>query len=115
MLDRERKLLFDLNVLDEVNDRFGSLEEMGAALTDKKDGAKTLRWLLTMMLNEAADDGEELTEKQVGKLVHSGNMAAARVAVLKAITLGNRGTTETTEDDDDENGDEGNVKAGETK
>ena len=58
MLDRERKLLFDLNVLDEVNDRYGSLEEMGAALTDKKDGAKTLRWLLTMMLNEAADDGE---------------------------------------------------------
>ena len=69
MLDEERKLLFDLNVLDEVNDRFGSLEAMGSAMMDKKDGAKTLRWLLAQMLNEGADDGaQKFTEHQVGKL-----------------------------------------------
>lgn len=115
MLDEERKLLFDLNVLDEVNDRFGSLEAMGGALMDKKDGAKTLRWLLTQMLNEGADDdAQKFTEHQVGKLVHAGNMVDVRMAVLRAMMLGNRGTTDKTEENDDENDDvEGNVTTGE--
>lgn len=38
-LDKERKLLFDLNVLDEVNDKFGGMEKLGEALQGKQ-GAK---------------------------------------------------------------------------
>lgn len=108
-LDRERKLLFDLNVLDEVNDRFGGVEKLGDALQGK-ESARNLRWLLTLMLNEGRDEGEpELTEKQVGKMVHAGNLADARLAIMKAITIGNRGTIEENAEDED---DEGNAATG---
>lgn len=108
-LDRERKLLFDLNVLDEVNDKFGGMEKLGDALQGK-DGARNLRWLVTLMLNEGKEDDEPaLTERQVGKLVHAGNLAATRTAVMMAITIGNRGKIE---EETDEETDEGNGQTG---
>lgn len=111
-LDKERKLLFDLNVLDEVNDRFGGFDKMGEALQGK-DGAKNLRWLATMMLNEGKEDDEpEMTEKQVGKLIHAGNLADVRMAIMRAITIGNRGKIEEDADDED---DEGNAATGKAK
>lgn len=108
-LDRERKLLFDLNVLDEVNDKFGGMEKLGDALQGK-DGARNLRWLVTLMLNEGKEDSEPaLTERQVGKLVHAGNLVATRTAVMMAITIGNRGKIE---EETDEETDEGNGQTG---
>lgn len=113
-LDKERKLLFDLNVLDEVNDKFGGMEKLGEALQGKQ-GAKNLRWLVTLMLNEGKEDDEPaLTERQVGKLVHAGNLVATRTAVMMAITVGNRGKIEN-EDESDEETDEGNGQTGKEK
>ena len=111
-LDRERKLLFDLNVLDEVNDKFGGMTELGNAMSGK-DGAKNLRWLITLMLNEGKEDDEPaLTERQVGKLVHAGNLAEARAAVMRTIAVGNRGKAENDEEEED---DEGNGQTGKAK
>jgi len=87
-----------------------------------KDSIKNLRWLLTLLLNEGADEGEEpLTEMQIGKMVHAGNLKEVTTAVYAAFSVGNKGSTEPTEDveperenDEDEEGSEGkNAQSGE--
>ena len=111
MLDRERHLLFSLNAIDEMQDRFGGFDRLDQVLSGK-DSIKNLRWLLTLLLNEGADDGEEeLTEKQVGKLIHTGNFLEVKNAIFKAFSLGNSGTTEPPENDGEEDG-EKNAEAG---
>lgn len=116
-LDKERHLLFSLNVIDEVQDRFGAFDNLEAVMTGK-DSIKNLRWLLTVLLNEGADEGEpELTEKEVGRMIHTGNFTEVKTAIFKAFAMGNRGTTEpmeATDTDDEEDGEEeGNAQAGE--
>ena len=70
---------------------------------------------MTVLLNEGAEDDEEpLTEKQVGKLIHTGNFAEVKTAIFKSFTLGNTGTTEQPERDeeDDEEDIEKNATVG---
>lgn len=115
-LDRERHLLFSLNAIDEMQDRFGGFDRLDQVLSGK-DSIKNLRWLLTMLLNEGADEGEEmLTEKQVGKLIHTGNFLEVKSAIFKAFSMGNNGTEEPPENDDEEDDEEEteekNVEAG---
>lgn len=107
VLDKERHLLFSLNVIDEVQDRFGGIGKIGEALGDEKNSLKNLRWLLTLLINEGAtDDEEQLTERQVGKMIHTGNLTEAKDAILKAFSLGNTGSAEPDVDDDDDDDDE---------
>lgn len=108
MLDKERHLLFSLNAIDEMQDRFGGFDTLGEVLSGR-DSIKNLRWLLTVLLNEGAEEGEpELTEKQVGKMIHTGNFAEVKDAIFKAFSMGNSGTTEppAVEDEEDEDGEE---------
>lgn len=101
-LDKERHLLFSLNVIDEMQDKFGGFDKLDKALSGK-DSVKNLRWLLTLLLNEGAEDGdEELTEKQVGKLIHTGNFNEVKSSIFKAFSLGNNGTEEPPARDDEE-------------
>ena len=94
VLDKERHLLFSLNVLDEMQDRFGGFDTLAEVLSGK-ESIKNLRWLLTLLLNEGAGDGEEpLTEKQVGHMIHTGNFDEVRTAIFRAFAMGNSGTTE---------------------
>jgi len=105
-LDKERHLLFSLNAIDEMQDKFGGFDRLDTMLSGK-DGIKNLRWLLTVLLNEGADEGEaELTEKQVGRLIHTGNFAEVKSAIFKAFSMGNNGTPEPPEKDDEEDDDE---------
>ena len=107
-LDKERHLLFSLNVIDEMQDKFGGFDKLDKALSGK-DSVKNLRWLLTLLLNEGADDGdEELTEKQVGKLIHTGNFNEVKSSIFKAFSLGNNGTEEPPARDDEEDDEEEN-------
>ena len=102
MLDKERHLLFSLNAIDEMQDKFGGFDRLDTALSGK-DSIKNLRWLLTVLLNEgAADDEEPLTEKQVGKLIHTGNFNEVKSSIFKAFSLGNNGTEEPPARDDEE-------------
>lgn len=106
MLDKERHLLFSLNAIDEMQDRFGGFDNLDKVLAGK-DSIKNIRWLLTVLLNEGAEEGEaELTEKQVGKLIHTGNLAEVKTAIFKAFSMGNSGTPEPPERDGDEEDDE---------
>lgn len=114
VLDKERHLLFSLNAIDEMQDKFGGFDRLDTVLSGK-DSIKNLRWLLTVLLNEGAEDDEEpLTEKQVGKLIHTGNFAEVKTAIFKSFTLGNTGMTEPPERDeeDDEEDDGKNATAG---
>ncbi len=114
MLDKERHLLFSLNAIDEMQDKFGGFDRLDTVLSGK-DSIKNLRWLLTVLLNEgAADDEEPLTEKQVGKLIHTGNFADVKAAIFKSFSMGNNGTPEPPERDgeDDEEDIEKNATAG---
>lgn len=115
-LDKERHLLFSLNVIDEMQDKFGGFDKLDEVLSGA-DAIKNLRWLLTQLLNEGAeDDGEELTEKQVGKLIHTGNFNDVKLSIFKAFAVGNAGDEEPPADDgedDEEDETEGkNTKAG---
>ena len=105
-LDRERHLLFSLNAIDEMQDKFGGFDRLDKVLSGK-DSIKNLRWLLTLLLNEGADEGEEmLTEKQVGKLIHTGNFLEVKSSIFKAFSLGNNGTEEPPARDDEEDDEE---------
>ena len=110
VLDKERHLLFSLNVIDEMQDKFGGFDKL-AEMLKGRDGIKNLRWLLTVLLNEgAADDEEPLTEKQVGKLIHTGNFADVKAAIFKSFSMGNNGTPEPPERDEEEEDDEEDIE-----
>lgn len=117
VLDKERHLLFSLNAIDEMQDKFGGFDRLDTVLSGK-DSIKNLRWLLTVLLNEGAEGDEEpLTEKQVGKLIHTGNFAEVKTAIFKAFSMGNNGTPEPPEPpeqdgEDDEEDIEKNMTAG---
>lgn len=116
VLDKERHLLFSLNVIDEMQDKFGGFDKLDEVLKGK-DSIKNLRWLLTILLNEGADDGEpELTEKDVGRMIHTGNFNEVKTAIFKAFSLGNSGAAEPPADEDggedDEGEEEKNAQAG---
>ena len=117
VLDKERHLLFSLNAIDEMQDKFGGFDRLDTVLSGK-DSIKNLRWLLTVLLNEGAEDDEEpLTEKQVGKLIHTGNFAEVKTAIFKAFSMGNNGTPDPPEPpeqdgEDDEEDIEKNMTAG---
>lgn len=64
-------------------------------------------------MNEGAEDGEEeLTEKQVGKLIHTGNFLDVKSSIFKAFSMGNNGTEEppTRDDEEEEDDEEGQRK-----
>lgn len=101
-LDRERHLLFSLNVLDEMQDKFGGYDKLGEALRGK-DVFKNVKWLLTRLVNEGAgDDEEELTEQQVGKMIHAGNLNEIISTILSAFHMGTVGTPEPQAPEEDE-------------
>lgn len=107
MLDKERHLLFSLNAIDEMQDKFGGFDRLDEVLAGK-DSIKNLRWLLTVLLNEGTEEGEpELTEKQVGKMIHTGNFLEVKSSVFKAFSMGNNGTEEPpARDDEEDDGDD---------
>lgn len=106
VLDKERHLLFSLNAIDEMQDKFGGFDRLDEVLSGR-DSIKNLRWLLTVLLNEGAEEGEpELSEKQVGRLIHTGNFAEVKDAIFKAFSMGNNGTEEPPARDDEEDDEE---------
>jgi len=119
-LDKERHLLFSLNVIDEMQDKFGGFDKLDEVLQGK-DSIKNLRWLLTLLLNEGAGaDEPELTEKEVGKLIHTGNFLEVKTAIFKAFSIGNSGSeeppeTEPEEAENEEDEEGKNTQAGEEK
>jgi len=94
VLDKERHLLISLNVIDEIQTKFGSFNRIDELIAGQ-DGIKSLRWLLTIMLNEGKEDDEpDLTEKEVGKMIHTGNMGEVKNSIYRAFGLAIQGKEE---------------------
>lgn len=109
---KEYRLLCSLNALDEMQERFGGYDKLERVFDDKNPNViKDLRWLLTILINEGMDDvQEEMTEKQVGKLVNIGNLEQIKSAIYGAFATGVNGDGEGKEQENVD-GEEGNREA----
>ena len=90
-LDRTRHIMFSLNLLIDLEDEIGDLSNLGEKMAGIGN-LKFIRNLLTRTLNEGASEGEEpITEEQVGKLIHMGNIKLVTNAIGEAYSLAVRG------------------------
>lgn len=77
--ENEYPIAFTLNVMEEIQDKFGSMEQWGKALTPEngEPNIKDLKWTFTQFINEGIDIENEkqnekrpfVTEKQVGRII----------------------------------------------
>ena len=96
--DREYGLEFNLNVMGQIQDEYGSLDEWGK-LTEPEDGEPNIKALVfgvMCMVNEAIDISNEdngtneppMTKKQVGRMLTEVGLenvaSAAKATVIEA-------------------------------
>lgn len=113
---KEYGLLFSLNALDAIQEKFGGYDKLQEILSnDNKDLFKNIKWLFTLLINEArlADDenAESLTEDRVGRIVTAGNIGEIKNAIYTAFVKGASGDGAAAGEDDEE----GETKAGQEK
>ena len=100
--DKEYKLVFNLNVMEKIQDAYQTLDNWGS-LTDGKEGevnVKALVFGITEMINEAIDiDNEDnhtsepfVTHKQVGRML-------TEIGIKKAAENMNALVVESAKDD----------------
>lgn len=82
------KIEFDFNVLCEIQERYGSLDTLDERLQDVRE----IRWLLTVLLNEAIDkENDEGAEKKhvdeswVGRTVNFKNIGELAAKIAEAF------------------------------
>lgn len=101
--DKEYPLVFNLNVMETIQDEYGSLDKWGN-LTDGTEGepnAKAVIFGFTEMINEGIDIQNEeqgtnepfLTKKQVGRLI-------TQYGLIEATKTLNQTIIESTESDE---------------
>lgn len=93
--DMEYSLVFNLNVMERIQEEYGSIDKWGE-LTDGKNGepdAKAVIFGFTEMLNEGLDieceeNGTEFkpfTKKQVGRIITEAGMQKAIEALTDTV------------------------------
>ena len=115
---KEYGLLFSLNALDEVQEKFGGYDKLSEVFNkDNPNLFKDTRWLLTLLINEALlaedENAQLLEEKRVGRLIHAGNLQEVQNAIFKSFYRGTAGDNSDTENENDgeETTEEGNRAA----
>jgi hypothetical protein len=81
LLDKERHLVFDLNAICELEDKFGSVKKAFDEMS--KGSMKVMRTFLWAGL---IHDDENLTEKQVGALIGMSNIQEISKKVEEAVS-----------------------------
>ena len=101
---KEYHLLFSLNALGAVQDKFGGYDKLNKIFSsENKDIFKDTRWLLTLLINEGLEDGEpQLEEMQVGRMIHLGNIDEIKNAIYLAFAKGVNGGEDTEDSTDTE-------------
>lgn len=93
----ERKLLFTLNVMDEIQSHYEkTVFEVLGLLGDANTQTRAVRYLLMVLLNDEAErekfrnkdtDLKVLSEKEVGWLVSYDNLAEVVSAIIRAYGI----------------------------
>ena len=81
----EYALVFNLNVMETIQEKYGTVEAWGDLVESEEPKAKDIKFGFTAMLNEGIDIYNEennaerpfLTEKQVGRLISEIGLAEA--------------------------------------
>lgn len=87
------KMIFNLNVMEEIQEKYESIEKWGNLTSGDEPNVKALIFGFTAMLNEAIDiENEEnetkiepLTEKQVGRIITEIGFQAATNKMQKTV------------------------------
>ena len=92
---KEYKIVFNLNVMERIQDEYGTLENWGS-LTDgaNEPNAKAVIYGFMEMLNEGIDITNEengtndpmLTRKQVGRMISEIGLAEATMKLNETVT-----------------------------
>lgn len=90
---QEFGLLFSLNSIDEIQDHFDiPISKLYDLFQDERTIFKNLRYLLTVLINEAIDDEENgrphVDEKWVGRKITTTNFKKLTNAILHAFAEG---------------------------
>ena len=100
--DKEIKLVFNLNVMEAIQEEYGSLDKWGA-LTDGENGETNIKALvfgITEMINEAIDiDNDENGTKEPFKTHKQINRILTEVGIEKATKEMNELVVKSTKDD----------------
>lgn len=100
--EKEYKLVFNLNVMEAIQDKYGTLNAWSASIEpeDGEPNIKALKYGFTQMLNEAIDiENEEngtnikpFTEKQVGRMLSEIGMQNIGEALKETVVKSTQST-----------------------
>lgn len=86
-------VLFNLNAIDEIQDRFDiPISKLAELMQDERKVFKVLKTLLSILINEAIDDSESgephVDEKYVGRKITVADIPTLKDKVFIAFTAG---------------------------
>ena len=89
--DKKYKLLFDLNAIDEIQDKFDiPISMLTDLMQDERKAFKVLKTLLTVLINEAIDDAEtgepHVDERFVGRKITIADIPRLNAKVISSLT-----------------------------
>lgn len=94
--DKEYKIVFNLNVMEQIQDEYGTLDKWGK-LTDGSEGEPNIKALIfgfTCMINEGIeidndDNGTDIkpfTQKQIGRLMQEVGLEEMTKVLTNTVT-----------------------------
>lgn len=90
---RKFRLLWTINLIDEIQDKYDiPISEVDKLFKDERNSIKTIRYLITTLINEAILDDErgepKVDEMWVGRKITPSNIHTLRVAILGSFSDG---------------------------